>query len=91
MMCGLAFHPERTFTLGAANGSCEPTPDLLILCCVRSQRGSCCNNVNFYAAARQRNQSFMRTAADVKPKSADRGVFGFSIFADAAFVIRPVN
>ena len=24
MMCGLAFHPERTFTLGAANGSCEP-------------------------------------------------------------------
>jgi hypothetical protein len=23
-MCLLAFHPERTFTSGAANGSCEP-------------------------------------------------------------------
>ena len=24
IMCLLAFHPERTFTSGAANGSCEP-------------------------------------------------------------------
>ncbi|EDZ41907.1 hypothetical protein RB2083_1422 [Rhodobacteraceae bacterium HTCC2083] len=37
----------------AANGSCEPTPDLLILCCVRSQRENFGNSENFYALARR--------------------------------------
>ena len=31
-MCGLAFHPERTFTLGAANGSCEPLAAVRACC-----------------------------------------------------------
>lgn len=82
---------NRPFKHAAAKCGFEPTPDLLILCCACSQRGSCCNSVNFYAAARQKNRSFMRTAADVKPKSAGKGGFGISIFAYAVFIIGPVN
>jgi hypothetical protein len=41
------------------NGGFEPKLDLLILCCVRSQRGIRCGSVSFYAAARRENRSFM--------------------------------
>lgn len=36
-----------------------------------------------------RDRTFAAVRSD--KQVADRGVFGFSIFADAAFVIRPVN
>jgi hypothetical protein len=56
--------PNRTFVRTAANVFFEPTPDLFILCCERSQRGNCCGNVSFYAAAQRRKRPFMRAAAE---------------------------
>ena len=54
---------ERTFEQSAANGKKEPKAEATDLCCVRSQRGNCCNSVNFCAAVRRENRSFMRAVA----------------------------
>jgi len=51
--------PDRTFEQSAANDWSEPTPDVLILCCVRSQRECCYNGVNSYAAVPRENRSFL--------------------------------
>lgn len=64
------FLMERTFVQSAANAGSEPTPDLLILCCVRSQRGNCCGRVNFYTAARRENRSFIRITAKLRSSKA---------------------
>jgi hypothetical protein len=45
--------PNRPLVTGAAKVPREPTPDLLILCCVRSQRENFGNSENFYALARR--------------------------------------
>jgi len=58
--------PNRTFMTFAANGSLEPTPDLLILCCVRSQRGNCCISINSHATVLRENRSFMPAAARMR-------------------------
>jgi len=63
MMCLLVFHPERTFTLGAANGSCEPDSAIVILCCVRSQREKCGMSEKVRAAAQRFNRPFVDVAA----------------------------
>ncbi|MFT5744143.1 MAG: hypothetical protein ACI86S_002222, partial [Paracoccaceae bacterium] len=45
--------PERTLVQHAANGGCEPTPEVTISCCVRAQREKCCECATHGAAARQ--------------------------------------
>ena len=66
--------PNRTFVLLAANGSSEPTPDLLILRCVRSQHENYSSCVVSHAALRPLNQSlrqFPANAMMVKDHLAD--------------------
>ena len=58
--------PKETFRPNAAKGSKEPTPDLLILCCVRSQRGECCVSVKLGAAAQREHRPFVKSAARVR-------------------------
>ena len=61
---------QPAFRQVAADSTTEPTPDLLILCCVRSQRGNCCGRVNFYTAARRENRSFIRITAKLRSSKA---------------------
>jgi hypothetical protein len=79
------FGPYRTFVTTAANVFFEPTPDLLILCCVRSQRSNCCGSVNFYAAARRENRSFMRAAVETtRSRIKSRAKLAFAASAPLA-------
>lgn len=59
--CRLANQP---LVQNAANDGKEPRADLLVLCCVRSQRGNCCNCGNLYAAVRRNFRPFRRAAAE---------------------------
>jgi hypothetical protein len=57
---------KQAFAQIAAKIRKEPITDLLILCCVRSQRGNCCNCKNSAVATRRENQSFEQFAAKEK-------------------------
>jgi hypothetical protein len=53
----------RTLMQSAAIGRKEPTADLFILCCVRSQRENCGMSKKVRAAAQRFNRPFVDVAA----------------------------
>ena len=53
----------RTFGQGAANGGLEPDSAIMILCCVRSQRGKCGMSEKPHAVARREKPPFEDAAA----------------------------
>jgi hypothetical protein len=60
----------------------EPTPGLLILCCMHSKHESCCKSVNSYAAAPREKRSFMQTAARTeRPRTKSRAKHRFAASA----------
>jgi len=58
-----SFASKRTLVHLAANGSNEPTAEVLILCCVRLQHGMCCIGEGFDAAIRRKKQPFAQPGA----------------------------
>ena len=52
------FSALRRLVLCAANDGSEPNPAIAHSCCVRSRRGKCCCDTEFYAASRQELRSF---------------------------------
>lgn len=54
------FRAEAGLGAECSEWQLRATPDLLFLCCVRSQGEFCCNSVNSFAAVPQENRSFTR-------------------------------
>ena len=54
---------KRTFDQLAANGGREPDSAIMILCCVRSQRGKCGMSEKPHAVARREKPPFEDAAA----------------------------
>lgn len=49
---------QPAFRQVAADSTIEPNPAIVHSCCVRSRRGKCCCDTEFYAASRQELRSF---------------------------------
>jgi len=58
-----SFASKWTLVHLAANGSNEPNPVIVFLCCVRSQREKCGMSKNLHAVTQQNNRSFVQVAA----------------------------